>query len=353
MDRFEDLKNIEPIKIKKNISLVQLVDNVYSNMGYNAKRLAESCEIYNRMIEQDAVVALTLAGAMTPIGMHGAIIQMMECGFIDLIISTGANLYHSMHRAFDQPVKQGHFLMNDAQLNQEGVARIYDVLIKDDETLLENDRSILAALDKSKIEKKISTADFHYLLGKFTEQAAKYPEKSLLTKAAEYDVPIYCPSPADSSIGMNLAIRLLKDTPVPIEPHLDIIESTAIVGYSKKKNGVIICGGGSPKNFYLQTQPMLWQMLKDDKGGHDYFIQITDARPDTGGLSGATPQEAISWGKMKNDRDSTVVYVDASVALPILFGYVYTKQKPKKLKRLYKEKENLVAKLKKSYRSKE
>ena len=136
-------------------------------------------------------------------------------------------------------------------------------------------------------------------------------------------MPIYTSSPGDSSIGMNVAALALEGNKCTIDPNLDVNETASIVLAAKRgggKSGVLICGGGSPKNFMLQTEPQIQEVLGIDEKGHDYFLQITDARPDTGGLSGATPAEAVSWGKIDPDRlpDAVVCYLDSTVALPLL-----------------------------------
>jgi len=144
---------------------------------------------------------------------------------------------------------------------------------------------------------------------------------------------------------MNLALNYLKGHPTEPTPSLDILESAAIVA-AAQKNGAVEVGGGTPKNFFMQTQPMLWQILGQNKGGHDFFIQLTDARPDTGGLSGATPSEAKSWGKLKDAvRNNVVVYADATIALPVLAAWALTKCRPRPPKRLYEKREKLTQRI--------
>ena len=174
-------------------------------------------------------------------------------------------------------------------------------------------------------------------------KTAPHPEKSLLAAAVQYDVPVYTSSPGDSSIGMNLIVPHLFDKPVQLDPLLDVIETAALVR-AAETNGVVIVGGGSPKNFYLQTQPTLRQILRDDsKGGHDFMIQLTTDAPHWGGLSGATPQEARSWGKIKDAaRDNVVVYSCASLTFPLLAQYVLCRATPRTSKRLLGRREALV-----------
>ncbi len=325
---------IEPLDIVSNRDIRSLVEEVFAASGFNARRLAEAASIWRRMVERDATICLTLAGAMTPIGMSGPVISLMERGLVDFIISTGANLYHDLHRAYDYPVRQGDFMADDRTLHKVGVVRIYDTYIEEDDTLLTTDTCILEAARRMDQSKPYSSAEFHEVLGQVVLETAPHPEKSLLAKAAELEVPIFCSAPGDSSIGMNLLVPWLFEGPVPLNPLLDILQSTAIVRFSKL-NGAVEIGGGHPKNFYMQTQPTLWQILHNDKGGHDFFIQLTTDSPHWGGLSGATPSEAHSWGKVKDpERNNTVVYSCASITFPLLAAYVTDVCTPREPKRL-------------------
>jgi len=326
---------IEPLNLPGNEDLADLIDNVYARSGFNARRLAEGARLFSRMIDDGATICLTLAGAMTPIGMSGVIVSLIERGFIDVIVSTGANLYHDLHRPFDFAMVQGHHEVDDEALYRDGVARIYDVFIGDDALFLACDEPILTALKRIDFSRPFSTATLHHELGKAVGESAPHPEKSMLSAAARYEVPIYTPSPGDSTIGLILTLPYLFDRPVNINPLLDVIETTAIVRHADL-NGVVEIGGGSPKNFYLQTQPFLHQMLNDpSKGGHDYFLQLTTDAPHWGGLSGATPSEAKSWGKVQEARaNNVVVYSCASITLPLIAQYVLTRNQPRPQRRL-------------------
>src|SRR5262249_8638377 len=178
--------------------------------------------------------------------------------------------------------------------------------------------------------------------------------KSLLATAYRCGVPIYTSSPGDSSIGMNVAAKALEGNELKIDVSADVNETAAIVlgaKRSKGKSAVFICGGGSPKNFILQTEPQLQEVLGIAEKGHDYFLQITDARPDTGGLSGATPSEAVSWGKVDPDKlpGTVVCYCDSTIAVPLIAAYAIATRKPRKLKRLYDRREELVKQLEREF----
>jgi len=290
---------------------------------------------------------MTVAGAMTPIGMSGIFSSLVEAGFVDFVIATGANLYHDLHRPYNCPLTQGWFDVDDNELAEDGVSRIYDVFLEDKNTLVKTDRVILEALKGFDMSKPFSTAALHKALGDEVARIAPAPEKSFVVTAARCDVPIFTSSPGDSSIGMDLMLPYLYGKPVHLNPILDVIQTTAIV-YDAERNGVVEIGGGSPKNFYLQTQPALEQFLQDTtKGGHDYFLQLTTDSPQWGGLSGATPSEAKSWGKVKDARENNVVvYSCASLTLPLIAQYVLTRCKPRPLRRLLKRLPEIVDKLK-------
>ncbi len=334
--RYLSGRQIEPLKLEGNTDVADLIDNVYARSGFNARRLAEAAHLFSRMLESDTTVALTIAGAMTPIGMSGPIIDLMKRGFVDFIISTGANLYHDMHRPYALPMCQGSHQIDDNDLADLGIARIYDVFIEDEDTLMATDKCILRAAGRVP-DRPVSTAEFHRYLGDDIAETSPDPDKSFVAAAAKYDVPIYTSSPGDSSIGMNLIVPQMFRRPIQLDPIRDVIETAAIVR-GGKTNGVLQLGGGSPKNFYLQTQPTLHQILLDKtKGGHDYFIQITTDSPHWGGLSGATPQEARSWGKIKDaNLNNVVVYSCLSIVFPLIAQYALVRNKKRKLKRLQK-----------------
>jgi len=316
--------------------VADLIDNVFARSGFNGRRLAEGAQLYTRMLDVNATICLTIAGAMTPIGMSGVFNSLIEKGMVDFIISTGANLYHDLHRPFKMPMVQGNPEVDDNDLADEGVARIYDVFIADDDTLTATDTVILDALQEIDTSAPFSTAWLHHELGRLLWDRAPHPEKSTLATAAKYDVPIYTSSPGDSSIGMNLIVPQLFGKTVNLNPMLDVIETAAIVR-DADKNGVIEIGGGSPKNFYLQTQPTLHQILMDkSKGGHDYFLQLTTDSPHWGGLSGATPSEARSWGKLKDAyKNNVVVYSCASISFPLIAQYALVRGKSRQHRRLF------------------
>jgi deoxyhypusine synthase len=330
-------RQINPLSLPGNEMVADLIDNVYARSGFNGRRLAEAAQLFTRMIRDDATIAVTISGAMTPIGMSGPIIELMQRGFVDFIITTGANIFHDIHQAFSQPVIQGHFAVDDNELALQGVSRIYDVFIGEVETLMATDDLVIDVCRSIDLSGSISTADLHWRLGGELAKRSPYPERSFLIQAHRLDVPVFTSSPGDSGIGMDLIVPHLQGQRIGINPLRDVVETAAIVR-AAKKNGVVEVGGGSPKNFYMQTQPVLSQILYDPeaKGGHDYFIQLTADAPHWGGLSGATPSEARSWGKIKDAAiDNVVVYSCASITFPLLVQYVLCRNTPRDPKRIY------------------
>jgi deoxyhypusine synthase len=275
---------------------------------------------------------------------------------VDWIISTGANLYHDTHFGLGLSMHRGNAQESDLVLREEGVVRIYDIFF-DYEVLLSTDAFFRKIMTGREFQRAMSSAEFHNLCGKYVrerEKTLKLESKSLLSAAYTAGVPIYTSSPGDSSIGMNIAALALDGNELLLDPNQDVNETASIVLDAKRgggKSGVMILGGGSPKNFMLQTEPQIQEVLGIDEKGHDYFLQITDARPDTGGLSGATPAEAVSWGKIDPDRlpDAIVCYLDSTVALPLLTSYAFARHKPRKLKRLFDRREPMMKRLRDEY----
>jgi deoxyhypusine synthase len=320
--------------------------------AFNAGRLSEACQIFSdKMLaaEHETTIGLTMAGALTPAGLGGCVIELIERGLIDFIISTGANLYHDLHYALNFTLHRGSPFLDDVALYEQGVIRIYDVLFPAT-VLLETDAYVRDFLVRSGLNEPISTAEFHYHLGRdLLERRPGCEEHSVVARAALLGVPIYTSSPGDSSLGMNVAYHeLMHDSQLMIDPNKDVNEVCAIV-LAGKKNGCVILGGGSPKNFYLQAQPTLWEVYGIPKGGNDYFIQITTDQVVWGGLSGATPAEAVSWGKVNPGvlPDTVVAYCDSTIAFPLFCEYVLTSPNGRRERKgLVHQRADLLARLK-------
>ena len=389
--KFLSGRRIDPAPITANTKLVDLIDSAF--VAYNAARLREACWLFTRkMLEPDVTVGVTLTGALTPAGLGmSALIPLIKAGFIDWIITTGANLYHDTHFGIGLKMHEGNASTSDIVLRAEEVVRIYDIFF-DYSVLLDTDSFFRRVIEAPEFQKPMSTAEFHYRCGRYVferERKLGLKNKSILAAAHEHAVPLYTSSPGDSSIGMNVAAKALQGNKLAFDPSLDVNETAAIVLAAKrglirddevrtgsrpgsprgqpargggsdraKKNrgksgrsAIFILGGGSPKNFALQTEPQIQEVLGIDERGHDYFLQVTDARPDTGGLSGATPGEAVSWGKIDPTRlpDAVVCYLDSTVALPIIAAYALAKHKPRRPRRLYDRRDEFMQLLRTEY----
>jgi deoxyhypusine synthase len=371
--KFLSGRRIDPKPISSRTALVDLIDNTF--VAYNAARLREACWLFTqKMLEPDTTVGVTLTGALTPAGLGmSALIPLIKAGFIDWIISTGANFYHDTHFGIGLKMHEGNAQTSDIVLREEEVVRIYDIFF-DYSVLLDTDSFFRRVIEAPEFQKPMSTAEFHYRAGRYVlerERKLGLKDKSLLAAAHAHAVPLYTSSPGDSSIGMNVAAKALQGNKLAFDPSLDVNETAAIVLAAKRglihdagnggqrsakrkragRSAIFILGGGSPKNFALQTEPQIQEVLGIDERGHDYFLQVTDARPDTGGLSGATPGEAVSWGKVDPDRlpDAVVCYLDSTVALPLISAYALAKHKPRKPRRLYERREEFMNLLLREY----
>jgi deoxyhypusine synthase len=351
-------KRILPKPITGKEALPDLMDSAF--LAYNAGRLQEGARLFaEKMLANDTVtVGMSIAGAMTPAGLGAsAVIPLIKAGFVDWIVATGANLYHDMHHAMNLPLFRGSPFSRDVELRKFGVVRIYDILLDYNDVLMRTDDILRKIIIQKEFQKEMGTAELHYLIGKYCaefERQTGLKDASVLAAAYRAGVPCYTSSPGDSTIGMNVAGVELRGNKLRVNPSIDVNETTAIVldaKLRKKKTGVVLVGGGSPKNFILQTEPQIQEVLRIKEMGHDYFLQFTDARPDTGGLSGATPSEAVSWGKVDPSQlpDAVVAYLDSTVALPLVAHYALARRPTRKLKRLYDKRGKLMERLTAEY----
>jgi deoxyhypusine synthase len=347
---------INPIAVTGKMSVADLVNTAF--LAYNGRRLRDACRLFaEKMLADDTLVGISLTGALTPAGLGmSCIIPLIENCFVDWMVSTGANIYHDTHFGLGLKMFQGSAEADDIALRKAGVVRIYDIFF-DYRVLLSTDSFFREIARQPEFQRAMSTAEFHYMAGRYVaerERVLKLDRRSLLASAYKHALPVYTSSPGDSSIGMNLAALEMEGYELRIDPLTDVNETAAIVYAAKSagmKSAVFILGGGSPKNFVLQTEPQIQEVMGVAEKGHDYFLQVTDARPDTGGLSGATPAEAVSWGKIDPDRlpDSVVCYVDSTVALPLITAYALARRKARKPRRLYEQRDAMMAKLKGAY----
>ncbi len=356
-DRYLSGKRILPPPITGREKLSRLMDETF--LAYNAARLREGVQLFTeKMLASDVTVGMSLAGALTPAGLGcSCIVPLIKAGFVDWIVATGANLYHDLHFAFNLSLHVGSHLVDDADLRRNDVVRIYDVLLGYTDCLMATDEILRGILAAPEFQKEMGTGELHYLLGKHAaewERKSGLKDVSVLAAAYRHDVPVYTSSPGDSTIGMNVAGVELRGNKLRVNPSIDVNETTSYVLAAKRSGGksaVVLMGGGSPKNFMLQTEPQIQEVLRIKEVGQDYFFQVTDARPDTGGLSGATPHEAVSWGKVDPNRlpDAVVCYTDTTLALPLITHYALANHAKRKPRRLYKRRSKLMEALVREY----
>jgi len=356
MKRLLQGARIDPAPVTSQTTLTEVVDNAF--LAYNGARLREAVQLFvRRLLDDDVTIGLSLSGALTPAGLGmSCLIPLIEAGFVDWIVSTGANLYHDTHFGIGLSMHRGRPDLDDVLLRRDEVVRIYDIVF-DYKVLLDTDAFYRKILFAPQFQREMGTAEFHHLIGEIVgerQRALGLTRRSLLAAAHEYAVPVYTSSPGDSSIGMNVAALAIEGCGLKIDVSNDVNETAAIVLAAKRgggKSGVVMLGGGSPKNFLLQTEPQVQEVLGIEEKGHDYYIQFTDARIDTGGLSGATPSEAVSWGKVDPDKlpDTVVCYCDSTIALPLLTAYALANHAPRKPKRLYERRAALMERLVREY----
>src|SRR3954468_13524578 len=259
-------RRIDPPALTGLTPLAQAVEEVF--LSYNAGRLREACRLFaTKMLADDALVGLSLSGALTPAGLGmSCLVPLLEAGFVDWVVSTGANLYHDTHFALGMDLHQSRPGLDDRALRDHQVIRIYDIVF-DYENLLGTDRFYRTLCRGEAFQQTFGTAEFHHLVGKYL--AAREAEtgrsgRSLLAAAYRCGVPVFTSSPGDSSIGMNMAALQLEGSALGIDPLRDVNQSAAIVFDAKKQkgaSGAFIVGGGSPKNFLLQTEPQIQEVL--------------------------------------------------------------------------------------------
>ena len=350
---------IFPDPIVDGLSIKNLIDGYFN--GYNAARIQEICHLVaNKMSRQDVYIGVSLSGALTPAGLGSSCIApMIRSGMIDYIVTTGANLYHDLHYSLDLCLTQGTPFVDDNELFENDIIRIYDIFM-DYKVLAATDNWLMRTFSRPEFQKRMGTRELHYMLGKYAdevEQDRGTVGKSFIAEAYRNEVPIYTSSPGDSTLGLDIAALNLIGKDILIDPSIDVNETAALVLEAKRvgKSGVIVWGGGSPKNFILQSEPALQEVLGFDVKGHDYFLQVTDARPDTGGLSGATPNEAVSWAKIDPDtvNQSVVCYSDTTIVMPLLTAYLANCQIKREPKRLYKKIPALTDKLREAFMQQE
>jgi deoxyhypusine synthase len=301
-------KRIEHIEIRGDMTVNELVREFGRAGVFSAGRVAEATDIFYEMVSrEDVTTYLGLAGALVPGGMRQIIADLIRDRLFDVLVTTGANMVHDLVEAFGGGHYRGSVDVDDVELRKQQIDRIYDVFLHESEFKKYDDHffGILEDIPS----KQMSIREFLYELGKRVEDP-----NSILRVAADKGVPVFCPAIADSSLGLDAWVfRQAYD--LNVDAFADLNEFLTIVR-SAKRNGAMLLGGGTPKNFILQA------MVLVKRGGYDYAVQITMDRPEPGGLSGATLEEAKSWGKVGERARAVQVIGDASVIFPLMVAAV-------------------------------
>lgn len=305
------LKNpVKPVEISSKASVEDLVRRM-GETAFQGKNLSVAVDIWEDMLKGKTTIFFGLAGAMIPAGMREIVVYLIKNRYIDCLVSTGANLFHDIHETLGQFHWQGKHNMDDNELKDLGIDRIYDVFALEEE-FNHADRYIYEFAEK--LEKRpYTTREFLYLLGKDLGKKSKVD--GIVSAAAKAGVHVYCPAVADSSIGISLALKDGADH--LIFDMIGDVKETAEIAAAAKDTGVIYVGGGTPKNFIQQTEVTATLQCKN-VAGHKYAVQITADAPHWGGLSGCTFEEAQSWGKIAKKASHVTVNSDATIALPIV-----------------------------------
>ena len=322
---FAHSPDIVPPLLSKSMSVAQIL-NAMGQTSFEARNLFRAARLFERMINEGDVIWLGIAGAGVAGGMGGMVISLLQAGFIDAICSTGAQVYHDLHFAFGLPVKAIQPRWDDDLLRKHGDTRIYDIGIRDRETLLAQDEIIQNFVREAYTEiggRPIASWEFNYHLGCWSKANAKHPERSFVISAAEKGVPIFWDSLANHSIGMNLVMCDKKGFPIMLSAQKDILDSAAIA-FNSAQTGFVELGGGGPKNFIQQTGPTINQILGIEFEGAERGLQIGTALEREGSLSGCTFAEAVSWGKYRGvDHEKLVqVWGEYSMSFPLIAAYV-------------------------------
>ncbi len=322
---FQGAEDIVPPRLSSAVTVRELVETM-GRTCFEARNAFRGARLLERMISEGDVIWVGIAGAGIAGGMGGMLISLMEAGFVDVICSTGAQVYHDLHFAFGLPVKAVPPGVDDEALKRHGDTRIYDIGIREVETLEAQD-ALVREFVRGVWEERFSGSDvssweLNYALGLWTGERCPHPERSFVAAAARLGIPVFWDSLANHSIAMNLVRTDREGFPVRLSAQRDIFDSAAIV-YSSERTGFVELGGGGPKNFIQQTGPTLSQILGLPYEGADRGLQIGTAVEREGSLSSCTFGEAVSWGKYRSAGEDKLVQIwgEYSIIFPILAAY--------------------------------
>ncbi|MBD3350078.1 MAG: deoxyhypusine synthase [Candidatus Lokiarchaeota archaeon] len=303
-------KKIKQIDVKPDENIKKLISDM-DNTGFGAKRLARACKIYEKMVKtKNCKKFFALAGAMVPVGMQRVIHDMLDLGFIDVLVTTGANLTHDVVETLGLNHLQGNIAKietNDVKLYDERMNRIYDVFMPNQ--VYESMEDFIIEHLNNNFDKNMSVKEFLWLLG---EKLPNHPH-SILKVCSEKRIPIFCPAFTDSGLAMQVHF---SNNNLNLN-HFSDLNEMINYAWDAEIAGVCIVGGGVPKNY-------IFQAMQFSPNQASFAIQVTMDRPEPGGLSGAEIREAISWGKINKNAEYSTVIADATIILPLLLSYLKT-----------------------------
>jgi len=318
---------VDPRAIRGSESVRELIEGAFP--AFAGRNLREAHRMLRRSLEEGCAVFATLSGAMSPAGLHRSVITpLIESGAISVLTTTGANLYHDAHRLLGHAIHEVNPHGDDLEYRRERIIRIYDLGFSE-EVLLDTDRFFLDLLRKPAFQRSMTTAELHHELGReiaAVEDALERPVPTLLGTCFRHDVPVFVGAPQDGSIFLNV-VKLARTDPgfrFRLDVARDAFQMAALQHRVRRGDGkaaIWILGGGVPKNYTLQGEPLLDQIFGVPARGFDYDVQICVDVEDSGALSPCSAGEGHTWGKTSAECvESRSVYLraDVTVAAPFL-----------------------------------
>ena len=335
---FRGAPDIVPLRLEKGMTTADFVEAI-GGTCFEARNVGRGARLFKRMIDDGCVNWLGIAGAGVAGGLGGVVISLIEKGFVDVICTTGAQAYHDLHFACGLPVKAVSPVADDEALRRSGDTRIYDIGVRDQDTLQAQD-DIICRFIREKHEdlcaEPLSSARFMLLLGRWVAGTAPHPERSFVVAAARAEVPVFWDSTTNHSIALNAARMSAEGFRVDFSSHEDILLSSGLA-YCSDETGFIELGGGGPKNFIQQTGPTISQILGlPSYNGASRGLQISTANVREGSLSACTFGEAVTWGKYRSADEARLVQIwgEYSYIFPMLAAYVIDRCEPREKRRL-------------------
>jgi deoxyhypusine synthase len=311
-------KKLEPIEVRTPKKISELLSEM-AKTGFQGRKLGEVVEVWEEMLKNDVVIFLGYAGSMSTTGQWKIINWLIEHRFIDVIVSTGANISEDILEAMGGTYWQGHHLVDDSELLEYKIDRFYDVFA-DELEYRQMEGLIANFMKKVDPKRKYSSAEFLHLFGR---ELSLMGIKSIVATAYENKVPVFCPAIVDSGYGIAYLLNRKSDPnfDITIDQMRDFEQLVDVKAKAAPESGVIYIGGGVPKDFIQLTtagRSLIESRNYERVYPHKYAIQITTDAPHWGGLSGCTFEEAISWGKEAREGRNVQCYCDATIALPIV-----------------------------------